>query len=55
MKKVHDVKSVVKYLRAQQRAANISRQGEKVSVEWKFDGDMPKPHDIKPDRVYWVE
>ena len=19
------------------------------------DGDMPKPHDIKPDRVYWVE
>ena len=19
------------------------------------DGDMPKPHDVKPDRVYWVE
>nr|DAI88936.1 MAG TPA: DNA ligase [Caudoviricetes sp.] len=39
MKKVHDAKSVVKYLRAQQRAANISSKGAKVSVEWKFDGE----------------
>lgn len=39
MKKIHDAKSVVKYLRAQQRAANISSKGEKVSVEWKFDGE----------------
>lgn len=39
MKKVHDVKAVVKYLRAQQRAANISSNGVKVDVEWKFDGE----------------
>lgn len=39
MKKVHDAKAVVKYLRAQQRAANISSQGAKVDVEWKFDGE----------------
>ena len=39
MKKLHDAKSVVKYLRAQQRAANISSKGAKVAVEWKFDGE----------------
>lgn len=39
MKKLHDAKSVVKYLRTQQRTANISSQGAKVSVEWKFDGE----------------
>lgn len=39
MKKLHDAKAVVKYLRAQQRAANISSQGAKVDVEWKFDGE----------------
>lgn len=39
MKKLHDAKSVVKYLRAQQRAANISSKGAKVDVEWKFDGE----------------
>lgn len=39
MKKVHDAKSVVKYLRAQQRAANINGKGAKVDVEWKFDGE----------------
>ena len=38
MKKLHDAKSVVKYLRAQQRAANIGRDA-KVDVEWKFDGE----------------
>ena len=38
MKKLHDAKAVVKYLRAQQRAANISK-GAKVDVEWKFDGE----------------
>lgn len=38
MKKLHDAKSVVKYLRAQQRAANIVRDA-KVDVEWKFDGE----------------
>ena len=38
MKKLHDEKSVVKYLRAQQRAANIGRDA-KVDVEWKFDGE----------------
>lgn len=39
MKKLHEAKSVVKYLRAQQRAANISSKGTKVDVEWKFDGE----------------
>ncbi|MDY3876456.1 MAG: hypothetical protein SOZ60_03440 [Prevotella sp.] len=39
MKKLHDAKSVVKYLRAQQRAANISSMGTIVAVEWKFDGE----------------
>ena len=39
MKKLHDAKAVVKYLRAQQRAANISSNGAKVDVEWKFDGE----------------
>ena len=39
MKKVHDAKSVVKYLRAQQRATNISSRGTEVAVEWKFDGE----------------
>ena len=39
MKKLHDAKSVVKYLRAQQRAANISSMGTMVAVEWKFDGE----------------
>lgn len=39
MKKLHDAKQVVKYLRAQQRAANISSQGAKVDIEWKFDGE----------------
>ena len=39
MKKLHDAKSVVKYLRAQQRAANISSEGTMVAVEWKFDGE----------------
>lgn len=39
MKKLHDAKSVVKYLRAQQRAANIGSMGTMVAVEWKFDGE----------------
>ena len=39
MKKLHDAKAVVKYLRAQQRAANISSFGTMVAVEWKFDGE----------------
>ena len=39
MKKLHDAKQVVKYLRAQQRTANISSQGAKVDIEWKFDGE----------------
>lgn len=39
MKKLHDAKSVVKYLRAQQRAANIDSVGTMVAVEWKFDGE----------------
>ena len=39
MKKLHDAKSVVKYLRAQQKAANISSVGTMVAVEWKFDGE----------------
>ncbi len=39
MKKLHNAKAVVKYLRAQQRAANISSKGAKVDVEWKFDGE----------------
>lgn len=39
MKKLHDAKSVVKYLRAQQRATNISSRGTEVAVEWKFDGE----------------
>lgn len=39
MKKLHDAKAVVKYLRAQQRAANISSKGAKADVEWKFDGE----------------
>ena len=39
MKKLHDAKSVVKYLRAQQRAANINGKGTEVDVEWKFDGE----------------
>ena len=39
MKKLHDAKAVVKYLRAQQRAANIGSMGTMVSVEWKFDGE----------------
>ena len=39
MKKLHDAKAVVKYLRAQQRTANISSKGAKVDVEWKFDGE----------------
>lgn len=39
MKKLHDAKAVVKYMRAQQRAANISSMGTMVAVEWKFDGE----------------
>lgn len=39
MKKLHDAQAVVKYLRARQRAANISSKGAKVDVEWKFDGE----------------
>ena len=39
MKKLHDAKAVVKYLRAQQRAANINGKGAKVDVEWKFAGE----------------
>lgn len=39
MKKLHDAKAVVKYLRAQQRAANINSKGTEVAVEWKFDGE----------------
>lgn len=39
MKKLHDAKSVVKYLRAQQKAANIGSVGTMVAVEWKFDGE----------------
>lgn len=39
MKKLHDAKAVVKYLRAQQRVANISSKDAKVDVEWKFDGE----------------
>ncbi len=39
MKKLHDAQAVVKYLRAQQRAANISSKGAKADVEWKFDGE----------------
>ncbi len=39
MKKLHDAKSVVKYLRAQQSAANISSKGTEVAVEWKLDGE----------------
>ena len=39
MNKLHDVKSVVKYLRAQQKAANIGSMGTMVAVEWKFDGE----------------
>ena len=39
MKKLHDAKSVVKYLRAQQKAANIDSMGTMVAVEWKFDGE----------------
>lgn len=39
MKKLHDAKAVVKYLRAQQRAANIGSKGTEVDVEWKFDGE----------------
>lgn len=39
MKKLHDTKAVVKYLRAQQRAANIGSTGTMVAVEWKFDGE----------------
>ena len=39
MKKLHDAQAVVKYLRAQQRVANISSKGTKADVEWKFDGE----------------
>lgn len=39
MKKLHDAQAVVKYLRAQQRAANICSKGAKADVEWKFDGE----------------
>ena len=39
MKKLHDANAVVKYLRAQQRAANIISMGTIVAVEWKFDGE----------------
>ena len=39
MKKLHDAKAVVKYRRAQQRAANIGSTGTMVAVEWKFDGE----------------
>lgn len=39
MKKLHDAQSVVKYLRAQQIAANIGSTGTMVAVEWKFDGE----------------
>ena len=39
MKKLHDAKAVVKYLGAQQRAANIGSMGTMVAVEWKFDGE----------------
>ena len=39
MKKLHDAKAVVKYLRAHQRAANSSSVGTMVAVEWKVDGE----------------
>ena len=39
MKKLHDAKAVVKYLRAQQKAANIESTDTMVAVEWKFDGE----------------
>ena len=39
MKKLHDAKAVVKYLRTQQRAANIGSMGTEAAVEWKFDGE----------------
>lgn len=39
MKKLHDAKAVVKYLRAQQRAAHIGSKGTMLAVEWKFDGE----------------
>ncbi len=37
MKKIHDAKSMVKYLRTQQKACNLSNAV--IDVEWKFDGD----------------
>ena len=37
MKKIHDAKSMVKYLRTQGKAAGV--KGGKVDIEWKFDGE----------------
>ena len=37
MKKIHDAKTMVKYLRTQQKACNLS--DAVIDVEWKFDGD----------------
>lgn len=37
MKKIHDAKTMVKYLRTQQKACNLSNAV--IDVEWKFDGD----------------
>ena len=37
MRKIHDAKSMVKYLRSQQKACNLSNAV--IDVEWKFDGD----------------
>lgn len=37
MKKIHDAKSMLKYLRTQAKAADVT--GAKVDVEWKFDGE----------------
>lgn len=37
MKKIHDAKSMLKYLRTQEKAAGL--KGAKIDVEWKFDGE----------------
>lgn len=37
MKKIHDAKSMLKYLRTQEKAAGV--KGAAVNIEWKFDGE----------------
>lgn len=37
MKKLHDAKSMLKYLRTQEKAAGL--KGARVDIEWKFDGE----------------